>query len=218
MSLIDVIWNGQALPPRRTVEETARVRSELGLSDDAFVVGMVAGFRPVKRHGILIQAVQRMVETVPNVHLLLVGGGPTYGDIEALVNRLGLAQRVTFAGPRTDATRLYAAMNVHVLCSYPSETFPLCLTEAMAAGVVTASTRVGGIPELVTDGETGVLVEPESPEALAEALLRLASDSDHVRCMEEEAHQFAVNRFSLDSMVDGFLSLWERVAAEGSSG
>jgi len=217
MSQIDVIWNGQPLPPRRTTDEMVRVRSELGISEEAFVVGMVAGFRPVKRHEILIQAVRRAVEQVPNLHLLFVGGGPTREDIEVLVNQLDLAQQVTFTGPRTDAARLYAAMNAHVLCSYPAETFPLCMTEAMAAGVVTISTKVGGVPELVTDGQTGVLVEPESPEVLADALVRLASDPDHVGRMTEAAYRFAIAHFSLDSMVDGFLGLCERTMAEGSS-
>ena len=148
-----------------------------------------------------------VIDQVKHAHLLLVGDGLTRSESEGLVTRLGIDTHVTFTGARTDAMRLYSAMDIHMLCSYPAETFPLCVTEAMAAGVVPVATRVGGVPDLVSDSETGVLVEPESPESLAEAIVNLACDTPTCQRLGEAAHQFAISRFSLDKMVDAFVEL-----------
>ena len=218
-SQLAVVWNGQSLPERAAPKLRGEVRCELGLSEEEFVVGMVAGFRPVKRHEILIRAFELVLREVPNARLLLVGDGETRSEAERLVGELSLASRVIFLGPRSDAARFYACMDVHALCSYPAETFPLVVTEAMAAGVVQVAPAVGGIPELISEGRTGVLVPPESPAALAEAIISLAGDADRRERMTEAAHQFAMEHFSLETMVDGFFGVMQGVLGEtGATG
>jgi len=208
-SQITVIWNGQPLPPRTTPARAAEVRKELGLRPEDFVVGMVANFRPIKRHELLVRAMRHVVDRVPHARVLFVGDGQTRPEVANLAADLNLQSHVVSTGAREDAVRLYAAMDVHVLCTYPTETFPLAVTEAMAAGVVPIATRVGGVPELVADDETGLLVQPECPEALAEAIIALAEDTPRRKRLSEAAHRFATTHFSLDAMVDGFVRLME---------
>lgn len=206
---ISVIWNGQQLPEQRTDETCRTVRNEFGLEPEHFVVGLVATFRPVKRHQIAIQAMRAVVDRLPQARLLLVGDGETRGAAEQTVKDLDLNRHVIFAGARHDAIRLYAAMDTHILCSYPAETFPLCVTEAMAAGVVPVATRVGGLPELVAEGQTGLLVEPESPTAIAQAVMDLAEQPQRRATMARTAHDYAHQHFSLDAMVNSFESLMD---------
>jgi glycosyltransferase involved in cell wall biosynthesis len=108
---------------------------------------------------------------------LLVGDGPDRPSVEAEVRRLGLQDAVTLAGTRDDVPELLARADVFALSSR-SEGAPLSILEAMAAGLPVVSSRVGGVPELVVDGETGLLVQPGDPAAMADALGRLVADAD----------------------------------------
>lgn len=215
---IHTIWNGQPLPPLHTPEQRMAVRRQLNLPPDAFVVGMVAGFRPVKRHEILLRAFSRVAAAVPHAHLLLVGDGETRPKAEQLIGELQLSRSVTLTGEWPDAWRLYPAMDVHVLCSFPEETFPLVVTEAMAAGVAAVATRVGGLPEIVQDGRTGVLVAPESPSILAEAVIALAEDPSSRARIGQAASAFAHRHFSLEAMLDRFETLIEQWVPSGDRG
>jgi glycosyltransferase involved in cell wall biosynthesis len=151
------------------------VRAELGIPEDAPVIGSIANFKAAKDHATLLRAAARVREAVPEVRLLLVGQGPLEAETRRLADRLGLREAVVFAGFRTDARRLAAAFDVFALSS-TYEGLPIALIEAMALGRPAVVTRVGGTPEVVTDGAYGLLVPPRDPAALAAALLRLLGD------------------------------------------
>jgi L-malate glycosyltransferase len=162
------------------------VRAELGIGPDEVVVGTVAHFRPQKGYPILLGAARRVVDSGLPVRFVAVGRGPQEADIRAIHSRLGLGDRFLLTGFREDATRVMAAFDVFVLASH-YEGLPLALMEALVLGVPVVATRVGGIPEGVTDGQEGLLVPPSRPDLLAHAIETLVSDPDLRARMSEAA-------------------------------
>jgi glycosyltransferase involved in cell wall biosynthesis len=151
------------------------VREELGIPDHAPVVGTVANFRHTKGHGYLLRAASLVREAVPDVRFLLVGQGPLEAEVRREVARLGLDQTVIFAGFREDVPRLTAAIDVFALSSV-HEGLSIALMEAMALAKPPVVTRVGGLPELVEDRRSGLLVPPADAPALATGILTLLQD------------------------------------------
>jgi glycosyltransferase involved in cell wall biosynthesis len=151
------------------------VRAELGIPEDAPVVGSVANFKAAKDHATLLRAAAQVRQAIPSVRFVLVGQGPLEAETRRLAGQLGLDQTVLFAGFRTDATRLMAGFDAFALSS-TYEGLPIALIEAMAVGCPAVVTRVGGTPEVVTDGVHGFLVPPRDPAALAAGLTRLLGD------------------------------------------
>jgi glycosyltransferase involved in cell wall biosynthesis len=153
------------------------VRTELGIPEDAPVIGSVANFKAAKDHATMLRATAHVRQAVPEVRLLLVGQGPLEAETRRLAAELGLEGTVVFAGFRTDARRLAAAFDVFTLSS-TYEGLPIALIEAMALGRPAVVTRVGGTPEVVADGANRLLVPPRDPAALADGLLRLLGDPE----------------------------------------
>jgi glycosyltransferase involved in cell wall biosynthesis len=153
----------------------ADARVAHGLPADAFVVGYVGRFAPIKDLGTLLRAFAVVVERIPHARLLLVGGGGTRGLLEREATALGLDGHVVFAGWLDTLPAVYEVCDVVALSSL-NEGTPLALIEAMAAGRPVVSTAVGGVPDLVEEGVTGLLVPAGDSAALAAALVKLGED------------------------------------------
>jgi glycosyltransferase involved in cell wall biosynthesis len=151
------------------------VRAALGIAPDAPLIGTVGRLAEVKQQGVLIRAFAQVVPVFPTARLVLVGDGPLRAELEGLAASLGLGAAVLFAGYRSDPERFLAAMDVFVLPSR-AEAMPLVIPEAWSAGRPVVASRVGGIPELIEDGKTGLLVEPGDVDGLAARLRRLLAD------------------------------------------
>lgn len=149
--------------------------AELGVPAGAPVVALVAALRPGKGHRLAFTAWADVVRRVPDARLLLVGSGEEEPALRRRATELGVAGRVVFAGLRSDVARLLRGVQA-VLLPSESEALPTVLLEAAAAGRPAVATAVGGVPEVVVDGSTGLLV-PAAPGALAAALVRLLTDS-----------------------------------------
>ena len=145
---------------------------DLGVPEGAFVVGIVARLSPVKDHGTLLHAIASLREQIPALHCVLIGEGPERAAIEGLIESLGIREIVHLAGERTQPPNLHGLFDVSVLCS-TSEAFPNSVLEAMAAARPVVATDVGGTPDAIRQGTTGLLVPPSDPSRLAEAILRL---------------------------------------------
>jgi glycosyltransferase involved in cell wall biosynthesis len=169
---IEVLYHGVDLVSLGSWGSTDGVRQELGIPEDALVVGTIANFRELKGHRYLIQAAAQIRRAVPRARFVLVGGGPLEAEVRRQARELGLDGIVVFAGYREDALRVASSFDLFVLPSV-HEGFPIALLEAMALGKPVVVTRVGGVPEAIEDGRHGLLVSPRDPRALADAILVL---------------------------------------------
>lgn len=179
---------------------TALRRSDLGVPDRSFVVGCVARLVPVKGIEDAITATAQLVDRTPPVHLVLVGDGPQRAACQKLAGQLGLQERVHFLGLRRDVPDLLPLFDLLVLPSR-NEGMGRVLVEAQAAGVPVVATRVGGVPDLVSEGETGRLVPPGDPAALAAAIRSLAGDRATVARMRNAARARVAESLSAEAMV-----------------
>jgi glycosyltransferase involved in cell wall biosynthesis len=166
------------------------VRAELGLPEAAPVVGTVANFKVGKGHMQLLDAAAAVRRSVPDVRFVVVGQGVLEPQVRRRATQLGLDGTVTFTGYREDATRIMGAFD---LLAIPSQYdgLSIALLEAMSLGKPSVLTRVGGNPEVVEDGEHGLVVPPENPNALAEGIVALLGDSALRGRMGEAARQRA---------------------------
>lgn len=162
-------------------EARAAARRALGLDRDAPVVGTVGNFTAKKDHATLLDAFAQVHAGQPDARLVLVGLGPLEEQLREQAERLGLGDAVLFTGMRDDVFELLPALDVFVLSSR-FEGLPIALLEAMASGVAPVATKVGGIPEVITHGDDGLLIDPGDPGVLAAALTKvLDDDGDRAR-------------------------------------
>lgn len=160
---------------RRGPAARAEARALLGLAPEAFVVGTVANMTPKKDQDSLLRAFAVLRSRLPSAVLVLVGTGPLLEHLQGQARALGVGGSTRFLGLRDDVEVLLPAFDAFALSSL-HEGLSIALVEAMASGVPAACTRVGGVPEVLTDGVDGLLVPPSDPAALGDALLRLADD------------------------------------------
>jgi glycosyltransferase involved in cell wall biosynthesis len=213
----------------RGLRET--VRAELGLREAAFVLGTVGRLVPVKGQHYLVEAFARLGAAHPGLHLLMVGDGPLRDDLTAQARALGLTVRpcpeggqppapppgdrpvIHMLGLRHDVPRLLAALDLFVLPSL-NEGMGRVLVEAMALELPCVASDVSGIPDVVDDGTTGLLVPPQDSGALARALATLLHDPDRAREMGRAGRRKAVPEFSVERMVEKLADLYTELLQE----
>jgi glycosyltransferase involved in cell wall biosynthesis len=177
------------------------VRSELGISQDDFVVAKVANLTPKKNHELLLEAFSQLATRIGHARLILIGQYAGRKDeLYAHAQRLGIADRVLFTGPRSDVIRIVQACDVFAMSS-TFEGLPIALLEAMALGKPSVCTDVGGIPAVIRDGNEGFLVPSGQAGQLADRLLALAQDPRLCTKMGEAARQRVQAKFDISVMV-----------------
>jgi glycosyltransferase involved in cell wall biosynthesis len=204
---LGVIYNGVELGAATVPAERAQARARLSLPPDRFVLGTVARLDPVKDHAALLEAFVTVLAAVPSAHLVLVGDGPERAALQRRAGQLGLLDAVTFAGSRADARLLLPGLDLY-LNSSRYEGVSLTVIEAMAAALPVVATRVGGTPEVIDDGDTGVLVPPGDPGALAAAAVDLARDRTRREQLGAAARAAAERRFALQRMLDEYAAVY----------
>lgn len=214
-SKVRLLYYGIDLRPFLDVapDSVGRLRRELGL-DGRFVLAIPGRLDRFKGHRFLLEAMPEVVRTLgPDVVLLVVGAGPMREALERQVRELQLEQTVRFLGHRSDMPTVLAAADVVVVPSV-IEAFGLVLVESMATGSAVVASEVGGIPEVVTDGVTGLLVPPQSAAALSQAIVRLHGDPALRARLGAQGVQEVTKRFRLDRMAadykDVYLELTRR--------
>jgi glycosyltransferase involved in cell wall biosynthesis len=191
------------------------VREALALSRP--VIGSVAMFRGSKGHVHLLDAFATIHAQHPAARLLLVGDGIRRPWVEGLAKDRGLADAVVFTGFRTDVPDLLRAMDCFVLASTRTEGVPQSLLQAFAAGVPVVASAIGGIPEVVEDGKTGILVPPEDAATLARAIESVLGDRAGAEARARCARHLVEDRFSHGASVSRLLALYDEVIADAAS-
>jgi glycosyltransferase involved in cell wall biosynthesis len=184
-------------------EARAAARVELGLGD-AWVVGTVGRLDQMKNQSLLVRAMAPILSS--RVRLVIIGEGDARPDVEAVIAALPDPRWVVMTGRRMDVPRLIHAFDVFALSS-KTEGLPLVVPEAMAAGLPIVTTGVGGLPGVVDDGTTGLVVPVDQPK-LAAALAALEADRDRARKMGAAGRQVALARYHYDRMVEAYLALY----------
>ena len=194
-------------PPHLGPCNRGAFQREFGLGDGCKVVGMAAQFIERKGHDTLLEAIPEILRSQPDTHFLLFGQGPLLGEIEARVLEEGLEGKVIFPGFRDDLPALLPCLDLLV---HPAmmEGLGIILLQASASGIPIVATRAGGIPEVVVDGETGILVEPGDAAALVAAVCTLLANPGQSSRMGEAGRDRVKTVFSVDRMVEGNLGVY----------
>jgi glycosyltransferase involved in cell wall biosynthesis len=192
----------------KAVSETNRFRAEFGLTPDIGLVGAVGRMVPIKNLHLFLDAAAIAHQHNPNLRFLLVGDGELRADLETYVQQLHLEKAVIFTGWRRDLAQVYADLDAVVISS-DNEGTPASLIEAMAAGCPVISTRVGGVPDLIRDGDTGRLVPPRDPAALANAILNRFAEATRTAEMAQQAQTLTVKKYNSARLVTDMDGLYK---------
>jgi glycosyltransferase involved in cell wall biosynthesis len=214
------------IPTPDAPNTAADVRVELSIAPDQPVIGAVATLWPEKALDVLIRAAASLATRFSALRVLSAGGeasGPdgAHGSerekLMAVAAELGIADRVRFLGRRSDVPSVLAALDVAVLCSN-TEGSPLAVMEYMEAGKPVVATRVGGVPDLVQEGVTGLLVEPQDPEGLAAAIGQLLDNPDRAAEMGRAGRERRRSEFSIETTARRVEALYEELYAVKAGG
>ncbi len=195
---------------RFNIRRNKKAGLKYGLDINATVITNVGILRSVKGHEVTFRAVKTVVDSVPGAKFLIVGDGPGRETLGSLVNELDISEHVIFTGFVEDIPEIYSFSDVAVLTSW-SEGLPQSILQAMAAGVPVIATKVGGVPEVVVRGETGMLIEPGDHKALARGIIKILNDRDGSGQLAENAKDLMVGEHSVIHMIDKIESLYERM-------
>lgn len=207
-----VLWNGIDLDRFAPLPNGQRdvARRGLDITPEIAAVGVVTRLRKEKGTEYLVKAAERVLREMPGKAVFLIAGeGPDRGKIEALIRRLGVGDGVHLLGHRHDVPGFLSLLDILVIPSL-TEGFPLALLEGMAAGLPIIATRVGGMPEILVDGKTGIFVEPENPAAIADTVGALIED----RRRADELGRAALDdsrRFGIQASVSALERIYEEL-------
>jgi glycosyltransferase involved in cell wall biosynthesis len=205
---VDLIYNGVDLERYDHQGPCCTLRDEYGIEPGAVLVGVVARLEPEKGHPTLLEAWPSILRAVPNAYLLVIGEGRDREALEQQARDLRIAHRVVFTGRRDDVPAVTAALDCAVLPSY-REAQGLTILEAMALSRPVVASNVGGIPEMIEDGVTGLLVPPHDAPALAAAISRVLLDHPFADTIARAGHDLVHERFCVELMTRAIESIYD---------
>lgn len=206
--LVKTIYNGVEYRDNLNTLARHRIRAALGVSEGALLVGTVARLAPQKGVSVFLRATALIKEEHDDARFVVVGDGPLRRTLEEEAKSLALP--VTFTGFRNDVPEILKALDVFVLPSL-TEGLPYVVLEAMACGLPVVATRAGGVPEVIQDGKTGILVAPGSEKELARGLAMLLRDGSLRRQLGTAARSHVLENFSEEKMLRETLSLYTQL-------
>lgn len=211
MERISVRHNSIGASPTINGDEARSLRLRLGIREDERLVLAIGRLSREKAHVDLLGAFARLRDDYPELEakLLLVGDGPERGALELAARAAGIHERVIFAGQLSEVNAYYAAADVMALPSH-SEGSPYVLLEAMAASLPVVATAVGGVPEMVVDGESALLVAPREPRAMADALYRVLTDEELSRRLAANASALISTRYAPETHLHALVSIYHQ--------
>lgn len=212
MRKVTYIYNGIAAPKTSTAQNLT-LHEELGIAPDAHLCLMLGTYEPRKGHDFLFRAFRQVVDAVPDAHLLVCGFGypEEVERVKGLVEQQGLSGHVTLQGFRRDVDTMLAQADLLLVASQAFESFGLTSVEAMANRVPVVATRVGGIPEVVEDGDGGYCVDPDDVAGYAARVISLLQDRELHKAQAEKGYARYRRLFSAERMADAYAALIRQV-------
>lgn len=204
-----VIWNGIEPDAERDASARASARLLLQAAAGDVVIGSVGRLDPVKDFGTLVAAFAAASARDARLLLVLIGDGPERAALEAAIGASGAGDRVRLMGHREDVRQLLPGFDIFANSSI-TEGVSLTVLEAMAAALPVVATRVGGTPEVVIDGETGMLVEARNAPTLGAVLAQVSSDPPRMLVYGRSGRQRLLDHFTLDRMVEDYAATYQR--------
>jgi len=198
---IELIYNAIDIDRFNDVKAADCLRETLGIPKNVKVIGIVARLVKEKALDVFLESAKKVMDSIPDSKFLIVGEGRERSMLEKLAAHLGIKGKVIFLGERQDIPEIISLFDVAVLSSR-AESFPLVLLEYMASSMPIVATSVGGNPEIIVDGETGMLVPPEDPDRLAKAIAGLLMDKKMSKDTGFKARQLLESRFSMQSLMN----------------
>ncbi|HLJ81526.1 MAG TPA: glycosyltransferase [Ktedonobacterales bacterium] len=213
---LSLVLNGVDIPTAADLSAArAEARTHLGIAPGAPVAGIVARLSPVKDHGTFLRAARIVRGRLPGAHFVVAGDGPERAALETLAGELGLGDSVLFTGHIPSSDLVLPALDVAVLCSR-HEGMPNALLEASAWAVPQVATAVGGVPEVVLNGQTGLLTPAGDAETLAARMLALLTDRALAERLGRAAREHIAATFSTNTMIRRYEAIYTAVAAARS--
>ena len=188
------------------------LRRELSFAPGDYLVGIVAHLADHKGHKYLIKATEILKKSAPDIKMIIVGEGPLRMKLDKQASDSGVKDIVFFLGFREDIPKILHSLDLFVISSY-LEGMGSSILDAMACRLPVVATRVGGIPEVVSHEETGLLVPPRSSSALAQAILRLYYNKAQASRLGEKGYEVVHQKFSAEAMADKIVVLYEKIAS-----
>ena len=197
-----------------SIENSIDFRKIWGIGDHKTIITVIGYLEPIKGHKYLFDALPNIVKVHPNVIVLVVGDGELREYFHKQVRELNVEENVLFVGWQNDIPNILSASDMLILPSL-SEGLPFVIPEAMAAGLPIVSTRVGGIPEAIVDGQTGYLVDPKSSMEIAEAVIKMLDNPERMLLMGSAGQVRAITEFDVSRMVLDTCDLYNDVLLNG---
>ncbi len=189
-------------------DERLQARARLGIAPDDFLLGSVARLEPIKGQDLMMEALARLLPAHPNMHLAIVGDGSAASLYHTLADELGIRHRVHFFGYLSDPAPVQALFDLNLNASRGTETTCLATSECMSLGIPTVASDFGGNPEMIHDGESGLLFHSEDVTALTDAIHRAYVNTDLYRRLAEGARRTYLSHFSEHAMVNRYRLLY----------
>ena len=190
-----------------------KIREELKVNSNQILIGKIGVIRGWKGHNYFLEAIPLILKKIPNARFVIVGDGPGFKEIKSKVKLAGIDNKVDLLGHREDVPEIMAALDVQVLASFAGEGTPQVIPQAFAMKTPVVATKIASIPDLLGQGERGVLIEPKNALSLAEGVLKIMRSSDIASHLVENARSFCLKELTVDKMMDSTIAIYEEVAS-----
>jgi len=190
-----------------------KIRKELKVDSNQILIGKIGVVRGWKGHNYFLEAIPLILKKIPYAKFVIVGDGPGLKEIKSKVKLAGINNKVDLLGHREDVPEIMAALDVQVLASFAGEGTPQVIPQAFAMKTPVVATKIASIPDLLGQGERGILIEPENALSLAEGVVKVIRNSEAASHLVENASSFCLKELTVDKMMDSTIAVYEEVVS-----
>ena len=190
-----------------------KIREELKIDLNQILIGKIGVVRGWKGHNYFLEAIPLILKKIPYAKFVIVGDGPGFKEIKSKVKLAGIDNKVDLLGHREDVPEIMAALDVQVLASFAGEGTPQVIPQAFAMKTPVVATKIASIPDLLGQGERGILIEPENALSLAEGVVKVIRNSEAASHLVENASSFCLKELTVDKMMDSTIAIYEEVVS-----